>query len=82
MLGAVGPMEVLGRGYSVTLGADGRVMRSAGDAEAGERIVTVLADGRVRSVVEKTFTTEDTENTERKKGNGKRKQGEGQMGLF
>lgn len=84
VLGAVGPMEVLGRGYSVTLGADGRALRSAGDAEAGERIVTVLADGRVGSVVEKTFTTEHThphESTEKRKGK-KAKGREGQMGLF
>lgn len=79
VLAAVGPMEVLGRGYSVTLGADGRVMRSAGDAETGERIVTVLADGRVRSVVEPPPVT--TEGTERRKGKKPRDR-QGQMGLF
>ncbi|MCA9306466.1 MAG: exodeoxyribonuclease VII large subunit [Phycisphaerales bacterium] len=89
VLGVIGPMEVLRRGYSVTVGADGKVIRSAKRVMAGERIVTVLSDGRVGSVVEKTFTTENaqkrltTENTEDTERRGERaKKGEGQMGLF
>lgn len=91
MLGVIGPMEVLRRGYSVTLGADGKVIRSAKRMKAGERIVTVLSDGRVRSVVEKSFTTEDaqkrlttehTENTEKKTKKTSDGDGKDQMGLF
>ncbi len=50
-LHAVGPMEVLSRGYSVTLGPDGSVLRSVEDAPAGARLETRLPDGSVRSVV-------------------------------
>jgi len=50
-LHAVGPMAVLARGYTYTTTADGRLLRSAGDARAGEELVTTLADGRVRSIV-------------------------------
>ncbi|MCA9282039.1 MAG: exodeoxyribonuclease VII large subunit [Phycisphaeraceae bacterium] len=91
VLGVIGPMEVLRRGYSVTLGADGKVIRSAKRMKAGERIVTVLSDGRVRSVVEKSFTTEDaqkrlttehTENTEKKTKKTSDGDGKDQMGLF
>lgn len=52
VLGAVGPMEVLARGYSVTLGADGRALRSISGVRPGQRLTTVLADGRVRSRVD------------------------------
>jgi exodeoxyribonuclease VII large subunit len=47
----VGPQAVLRRGYSVTLGADGQVLRSASAARAGDALVTRLADGRIESVV-------------------------------
>ncbi|MEL7483822.1 MAG: exodeoxyribonuclease VII large subunit [Planctomycetota bacterium] len=50
-LHAVGPAEVLRRGYSVTLGPDGSVLRSVKGAPAGTSIETRLADGSVRSVV-------------------------------
>ena len=51
-LNAVGPMNVLERGYSYTLGADGKLLRQAEDAKQGDRLTTVLADGRVGSVVD------------------------------
>jgi len=51
-LGAVNPNNVLDRGYSYTLGHDGKVIRQVRDARTGDRITTVLADGRVASVVE------------------------------
>jgi exodeoxyribonuclease VII large subunit len=51
-LGAVSPTSVLERGYSYTLGPDGKLLRHAGDTRAGDRLTTVLADGRVGSVVE------------------------------
>ena len=51
-LHAVGPRNVLERGYTYTLGPDGKLLREAGKAKAGDRLTTVLADGRVRSVVE------------------------------
>ncbi len=51
-LEAVGPMNVLRRGYSYTLGPDGQVLRSAAAVEAGQRITTVLVDGQLASRVE------------------------------
>ncbi len=51
-LDAVSPGNVLERGYSYTLGADGKVLKHTTDTEAGERIITVLADGRISSTVD------------------------------
>jgi exodeoxyribonuclease VII large subunit len=51
-LGAVAPTKVLQRGYSYTLGPDGHVLRSVAAVTAGDRIATVLADGKVHSTVE------------------------------
>jgi exodeoxyribonuclease VII large subunit len=42
---------VLTRGWSITRTADGRTLRSAADAAAGDELVTTLADGSVRSTV-------------------------------
>mgnify|MGYP001316080524 CR=1 FL=1 len=50
-LAALSPMNVLSRGYSLTL-VRGRVLRDAGDVTAGEAIETVLARGRLTSRVE------------------------------
>ncbi len=52
--GFVSPLAVLGRGYSLTLGAsDGRIVRDAAELAAGDRLVTRLARGRVTSRVER-----------------------------
>ena len=56
-LQALSPLEVLGRGYSVTHTTDGDVVRNTGQLEIGTRISTTLADGRVTSRVE---TIEET----------------------
>ena len=50
-LDLVGPHSVLRRGYSVTLKADGSVVRSAADVGAGDSIRTRLADGSFGSIV-------------------------------
>jgi exodeoxyribonuclease VII large subunit len=50
-LEAVSPLAVLRRGYTVTLDAQGRVLRSVADAPAGSSLETRLVDGSVRSVV-------------------------------
>jgi exonuclease VII large subunit len=42
----------LERGYSLTLTADGALVRRAGDVAVGREIVTRLADGSVRSTVD------------------------------
>jgi exodeoxyribonuclease VII large subunit len=44
----------LERGYSLTLTADGALVRSVADVKAGESITTRVADGAIRSGVEAT----------------------------
>jgi exodeoxyribonuclease VII large subunit len=52
-LSAVSPEQVLKRGYSITTRKrDGKVVRSAKDLRAGERIVTRFADGQTDSTVD------------------------------
>lgn len=51
-LEAVSPRRVLDRGFSVTLRADGRIVRNAAEVRAGEIIRSMLASGEVRSRVE------------------------------
>lgn len=50
-LRAVGPAEVLARGYSVTQLADGTVLRSSQSAARGAVLTTLLSDGHVTSTV-------------------------------
>lgn len=51
-LHAIGPAQVLARGYTLTLGEDGKAIRSIGQTKPGATLETVLRDGRVRSRVE------------------------------
>ena len=51
-LHAVGPHQVLSRGYTYTLGPEGKPLRHAADALAAGELTTVFDDGRVRSTVE------------------------------
>lgn len=51
-LEAIGPRNVLQRGYSYTLGPDGSVLRAPEQVRQGDRIATELADGRLTSVVD------------------------------
>ena len=53
------PSGLLQRGYSVTL-VDGRVAR-AGDLKKGQRIETVLYDGRVKSIVEESVSNRESD---------------------
>jgi exonuclease VII large subunit len=45
------PKNVLARGWSITRGADGRIVRNVGDVATGEILTTVLQDGDVTSTV-------------------------------
>jgi exodeoxyribonuclease VII large subunit len=49
---ALDPQRALARGWSITTTADGQVVRAAGDVSPGDRLVTRLADGEVRSTVD------------------------------
>lgn len=52
-LNAVGPQQVLNRGYSITtLKKTGAVVRSASQVKPGERLLTRLAEGTIESTVE------------------------------
>ena len=48
----LGPQQTLERGYSITVDANGHIIRSMLTLEEGDRIQTKLADGDVISVVE------------------------------
>jgi len=50
-LEAVGPMNVLRRGFTYTLGPQGQVLRDPGQVQADDRMTTVMATGRVESQV-------------------------------
>jgi exodeoxyribonuclease VII large subunit len=50
-LRGVGPMAVLERGFSLTLGPDGRVVRRVADVSPGDVLQTRLIDGSIHSVV-------------------------------
>jgi len=52
LLGAYDYQRQLERGYSVTRGPGGTVVRSAADLAPGDRMVTRLADGEVASTVD------------------------------
>ena len=49
-LDLLNPYAVLGRGYSITVGADGHVVRRAVDVKSGDRLTTRLSEGEVASV--------------------------------
>ena len=52
-LANLGHIAVLARGYSLTLGANGKILRDAAAVAVGERIVTTLAKGEIESEVKK-----------------------------
>jgi len=55
-LDALSPLQVLGRGYSLTRTADGaRVIRRAAEVTPGERIEVLLAAGKLISTVNETL---------------------------
>ena len=50
-LDAMSPLKVLSRGYSMTFGAQGHVVRSVRTLSCGDRITVRLADGRASAEV-------------------------------
>lgn len=48
---AADPRNILSRGYTLTLGEDGKVVRSAASLKAGEKMTIMFPDGSVRAVV-------------------------------
>jgi exodeoxyribonuclease VII large subunit len=48
----LGPQQTLERGYSITLDANGHIVRTIQSLQKGDRIQTKLVDGEVKSIVE------------------------------
>jgi exodeoxyribonuclease VII large subunit len=51
LLRALGPESAFQRGFSITIGADGRVIRSAASLKSGDLLRTKFADGETNSRV-------------------------------
>ena len=56
-LEAISPLAVLGRGYSITRGETGKIVRSAAAVRPGERLTLCLADGEVRATADTVKTS-------------------------
>ncbi len=50
-VGLLDPAALLARGYSISLGPDGRPLTSVEQAAVGDKLTTVLADGRLHSTL-------------------------------
>ncbi|MFG0244470.1 MAG: exodeoxyribonuclease VII large subunit [Phycisphaerales bacterium JB052] len=74
-LHAIGPAQVLSRGFTLTLGSDGKALRSIEQAIPGSTIETVLSDGRIRSSVESEGSASDPRLTAPKPAPKRRKRG-------
>lgn len=57
-LRSLSPLAVLDRGYALVLGKDGRLIRSTGQLEAGDRLRTRLSDGEFGSIVDQISAKE------------------------
>ncbi|MBQ4112548.1 MAG: exodeoxyribonuclease VII large subunit [Clostridia bacterium] len=55
-LGALNPLSVLGRGYALVQSEEGRVIPSAAELKAGERVNLRFSDGTARATIEDTET--------------------------
>lgn len=58
-LRALDPERTLARGWSITRGPHGRVVRSPGDVAPGDELTTIVAGGELRSEVTATSTVSD-----------------------
>jgi exodeoxyribonuclease VII large subunit len=52
------PVNTLRRGYSLTLTSSGQPIRSSGEVTKGDHIRTLLSEGSMESIVEKTETSD------------------------
>ena len=62
-LEGLSPLKVLARGYTITLKADGAVVRKADEVSSGETVKTVLSEGAFTSVVENVIGRENGRKT-------------------
>jgi exodeoxyribonuclease VII large subunit len=63
-LRALDPERTLARGWSITRGPDGQVLRRPEDAAPGDEITTVLAGGELRSTVSRPRRSSPTSSSE------------------
>lgn len=57
-LDAMSPLKVLGRGYAMAQGSDGRILRSSGDTEPGAKVTVTLGEGGFTCTVDSLFEKE------------------------
>jgi len=77
------PSRLLQRGYTITLGPDGKATRKAGALAPGDKLTTVFVDGQVRSIVQPGGGAGTTNSGKAKKSGGKKdKTDTGQETLF
>ncbi|MCP4574257.1 MAG: exodeoxyribonuclease VII large subunit [bacterium] len=74
------PARLLARGYSITLGPEGKALVRAKDAGPGTVLTTRLAEGELRSVVQPKDTTRTAKRRTRKKTG--EEPGQGDLSLF
>jgi exodeoxyribonuclease VII large subunit len=55
------PALAAARGWSITRGPDGRVVRSVDDVDAGDQLITTLVDGTLHSVLATVHPTDRTD---------------------
>lgn len=53
LLHSLSPLQVIGRGYSITRGVDNSIVRSVTSVTVGETLITSFGDGQVRSEVKR-----------------------------
>jgi exodeoxyribonuclease VII large subunit len=51
LLQVLGPGSILKRGFSVTYGTDGKIVKSVGDVASGDELRTQVSDGTIESLV-------------------------------
>ncbi len=65
-LEALSPLNVLSRGYSITRGRDGKIIRDSAALKAGREVVTTLSRGSFVSVVREVRAGESRDTAKRK----------------
>jgi len=51
LLQVLGPGSILNRGFSITFGPDGEILKSTDEISAGDELTTQVSDGKIKSVV-------------------------------
>ncbi len=77
------PKRLLQRGYTITMGADGKAVQQAAELAPGDKMTTVFVDGRIQSIVQPGADAgTDSLGKAQKRGGKKGKADAGQKTLF